>query len=122
MKKSIILLSFSLLILACGQKEGESAQKKFSSTNLEELQKEKASYTSQIKNLTQDLEKINTAIEKLTGGEKRTLVTALKAEAQVFNHIIEVQANIKTRQNLQLVPEFGGRLEQILVLEGQDVK
>ena len=122
MKKSIILLSFSLLFLACGQKEGESAQKKFSSTNLEELQKEKASYTSQIKNLTQDLEKINTAIEKLTGGEKRTLVTALQAEAQVFNHIIEVQANIKTRQNLQLVPEFGGRLEQILVVEGQDVK
>ena len=78
MKKSIILLSFSLLFLACGQKEGESAQKKFSSTNLEELQKEKASYASQIKNLTQDLEKINTAIEKLTGGEKRTLVTALK--------------------------------------------
>ena len=50
------------------------------------------------------------------------MVTALQAEAQVFNHIIEVQANIKTRQNLQLVPEFGGRLEQILVVEGQDVK
>ena len=58
----------------------------------------------------------------MSGSQKRVLVTAIEIKPQIFNHTIEIQANIKTRQNLQLFPEFGGRLNQILVKEGQEVK
>ena len=58
----------------------------------------------------------------MSGGQKRVLVTALEIKPQIFNHTIEIQANIKTRKNLQLFPEFGGMLNQILVKEGQEVK
>jgi RND family efflux transporter MFP subunit len=58
----------------------------------------------------------------LTVNEKIVLVTANPVKAVNFEHAIEVQANIKTRQNLQLYPEFGGKLERINVKEGQAVK
>jgi len=47
------------------------------------------------------------------------LVTAFPLQAVDFKHTIEVQANIKTRQNLDLYPEFGGKLDRIYVKEGQ---
>ncbi len=122
MKKSMIILSFSLLLLACSQEKGGTNSVNQATTNLEELQNKKASYTSQISALNQELKQVNEAILSLTGDEKRTLVTAFQAESKVFNHTVEVQANIKTRQNLLLSPEFSGRLEQILVVEGQNVK
>ena len=123
MKKTIISLSFSLLLMACGQ-ETEKAVSSITVNKgtLDELQIQKANYTLQIKELTLALDSLNLKLEKMSGGQKRVLVTALEIKSQIFNHTIEIQANIKTRQNLQLFPEFGGRLNQILVKEGQEVK
>ena len=123
MKKTIISLSFSLLLMACGQ-ETEKAVSSITVNKgtLDELQIQKANYTLQIKELTLALDSLNQKLEKMSGGQKRVLVTALEIKPQIFNHTIEIQANIKTRQNLQLFPEFGGRLNQILVKEGQEVK
>jgi RND family efflux transporter MFP subunit len=123
MKKTIISLSFSLLLMACGQ-ETEKAVSSITVNKgtLDELQIQKVNYTLQIKELTLALDSLNQKLEKMSGGQKRVLVTALEIKSQIFNHTIEIQANIKTRQNLQLFPEFGGRLNQILVKEGQEVK
>ena len=123
MKKTIISVSFSLFLLACGQETEKVAS---SITNnkgtLDELEIQKANYTRQIKGLTLALDSLNQKLEKMSGGQKRVLVTTLEIKPQIFNHTIEIQANIKTRQNLQLYPEFGGRLNQILVKEGQEVE
>ena len=122
MKNSIIPFSLSLLLLACGQNKEEIKKVNPTPSNLEELMLQKRNYTVQINSLNQELKEVDEAIKSLTGTEKRTLVTAFQAAAKVFNHTVDVQANIKTRQNLLLAPEFGGRLEQILVQEGQEVK
>ncbi|MGI9540989.1 MAG: efflux RND transporter periplasmic adaptor subunit [Flavobacteriaceae bacterium] len=122
MKNSIITFSLSLLLLACGQNKEEIKTVNQTPSNLEELMLQKRNYTAQINSLNQELKEVDEAIKSLTGTEKRTLVTAFQAATKVFNHTVDVQANIKTRQNLLLAPEFGGRLEQILVQEGQEVK
>ena len=123
MKKTIISLSFSLLLVACSQETEKAASSiTANKVTLDELQIQKANYTRQIKGLTLALDSLNQKLEKMSGGQKRALVTTLKIKPQIFNHTIEIQANIKTRQNLQLFPEFGGRLNQILVKEGQEVK
>jgi len=123
MKKTIISLSFSLLLMACSQEtEKASSSITANKVTLDELQIQKANYTRQIKGLTLALDSLNQRLEKISGGQKRVLVTALEIKPQIFNHTIEIQANIKTRQNLQLFPEFGGRLNQILVKEGQEVE
>ena len=123
MKKTIISLSFSLLFMACSQETEKAASSiTANKVTLDELQIQKANYTRQIKGLTLALDSLNQRLEKISGGQKRVLVTALEIKPQIFNHTIEIQANIKTRQNLQLFPEFGGRLNQILVKEGQEVE
>lgn len=122
MKKLIFTLSFCILVFGCIEGNGEMQQANSSSNNLEELQKEKVNYTNQINNLNQELKLVNDKIKFLTGEEKRTLVTAYQIATSSFNHTVEVQANIKTRQNLLMTPEFSGPLEKILVLEGQQVK
>ena len=123
MKKTIISLSFSLLLMACGQ-ETEKAVSSITVNKgtLDELQIQKTIYTRQINELSLALDSLNQKLEKISGSQKRVLVTAIEIKPQIFNHTIEIQANIKTRQNLQLFPEFGGRLNQILVKEGQEVK
>lgn len=116
MKKTIISVSFSLFLLACGQETEKVASSiTANKVTLDELEIQKANYTRQIKGLTLALDSLNQKLEKMSGGQKRVLVTTLEIKPQIFNHTIEIQANIKTRQNLQLFPEFGGRLNQILV-------
>ena len=123
MKKSVYLLGLILAFVSCAQETPEASNSTaIENSNLEELNAQKTSYTQQIEELTSKLETVNTAIAALGGSEKRALITAFATETSLFEHNIEVQANIKTRQNVLMYPEFTGRLIKLYVSEGQSVK
>ena len=123
MKKIIYTLSLSLLFITCSQQSTESSDKSLVEDNdLAELITKRTYYTKQINDLSLELENINSAIDALGGTEKRQLITAFKSKKQPFEHQLEVQANIKTRQNVLIYPEFAGRLIKLKVEEGQKVK
>jgi RND family efflux transporter MFP subunit len=123
MKKIIYTLGISFLLINCSQEMVDTSNTNgVEGINLEELNTQKANYTQQINDLKLELEKINSAIDALGSSEKRTLITAFITETQSFEHQIEIQANIKTRQNVLIYPEFAGRLITLKVVEGQNVK
>ena len=123
MKKSVYLLGLILAFVSCAQETPEASNSTaIENSSLEELNAQKTSYTQQIEELTSKLETVNTAIAALGGSEKRALITAFTTETSLFEHNIEVQANIKTRQNVLMYPEFAGRLIKLYVAEGQSVK
>ena len=123
MKKIIYPLSLILLFITCSQQSTESSDKSLVEDNdLAELISKRTYYTKQINDLSLELENINSAIDALGGTEKRQLITAFKSKKQPFEHQLEVQANIKTRQNVLIYPEFAGRLIKLNVEEGQKVK
>ena len=123
MKKIIYTLGISFLLISCSQEMADTSNTNgVEGVNLEELNTQKANYTQQINDLKLKLEKINNAIDALGSSEKRTLITAFITETQSFEHQIEIQANIKTRQNVLIYPEFAGRLITLKVVEGQNVK
>ena len=123
MKKIISPLSLILLFITCSQQSTESSDKSLVEDNdLAELITKRTYYTKQINDLSLELENINSAIDALGGTEKRQLITAFKSKKQPFEHQLEVQANIKTRQNVLIYPEFAGRLIKLKVEEGQKVK
>ena len=123
MKKIIYPLSLILLFITCSQQSTESSDKNLVEDNdLAELISKRTYYTKQINDLSLELENINSAINALSGTEKRQLITAFKSKTQPFEHQLEVQANIKTRQNVLIYPEFAGRLIKLNVEEGQKVK
>ena len=123
MKKIIYTLGISFLLINCSQEMVDTSNTNgVEGINLEELNIQKANYTQQINDLKLELKKINSAIDALGSSEKRTLITAFITETQSFEHQIEIQANIKTRQNVLIYPEFAGRLITLKVVEGQNVK
>ncbi|OUW34697.1 MAG: hypothetical protein CBD39_03045 [Flavobacteriaceae bacterium TMED179] len=124
MKKSISLVGLFLLLLGCLQETaGPSETFNLENKSLEDLKTQKANVSIQVSDLNLKLDQINMAIRELEGDrEKRVLITAFSTKTEPFEHLIEVQANIKTRQNVLLYPEFAGRLVQIHVKEGQNVK
>src|SRR6056300_1087474 len=123
MKKSFYFLGLALALAGCSQETSESSETIATDNNsLEELNAQKAIYTQQIDSLSLKLETVNSAIASLGGSEKRALITAFDAKTTLFEHNIEVQANIKTRQNVMMYPEFAGRLIKLYVAEGQSVK
>ena len=123
MKKIISTLSLILLFITCSQQSTESSDKSLVEDNdLAELITKRTYYTKQINDLSLELENINSAIDALGGTEKRQLITAFKSKKQPFEHQLEVQANIKTRQNVLIYPEFAGRLIKLKVEQGQKVK
>ena len=123
MKKIIYTLGISFLLINCSQEMVDTSNTNgVEGINLEELNIQKANYTQQINDLKLELKKINSAIDALGSSEQRTLITAFITETQSFEHQIEIQANIKTRQNVLVYPEFAGRLITLKVVEGQNVK
>ncbi len=123
MKKIICLFCTLIILISCNPEKSEITIKDSQSNNsISDLNAKKAEYSKKINELNLELDKINEAIKSLGEGEKRTLITAFEVKKQPFEHEIEVQANIKTRQNVLIFPEFSGRLIEIKVTEGQKVK
>ena len=123
MKKIIYTLGISFLLINCSQEMVDTSNTNgVEGINLEELNIQKANYTQQINDLKLELEKINSAIDALGSSEKRTLITAFITEKQSFEHQIEIQANIRTRQHELRYPEFSGRVIGLGGVEGKKKK
>jgi RND family efflux transporter MFP subunit len=69
-----------------------------------------------------ELSQINAAIANLDPSEKLALISMFEVKPENFDHYLEIQANIKTRQNVLLYPEYNGTLKRVYVAEGQKVK
>ncbi len=122
MKKIIYTLCFSSLLAACSGDRSVSATDLIASKDLEGLKALKDEKTKNLNTLKLELNQINTAILDLDPSEKLPLVSAIEVQPENFDHFVEIQANIKTRQNVLLYPEFNGILKKIYVQEGQKVK
>jgi len=123
MKNFLPFVILTLVFSSCAHSESEGTTTfTIENISLEELNAKKLEYSQQLNELNLKLEEVNNAIETLRGSEKRILITAFETKTELFEHAVEVQANIKTRQNVLIYPEFAGRLLKLNVKEGQEVK
>ena len=123
MKKIICLYCTFIILISCNPGKSEIKTTDSQANNsISDLNAKKAEYSKKIDQLNLELDKINEAIKSLGGEEKRSLITAFEVRKQPFEHEIEVQANIRTRQNVLIFPEFSGRLIELKAAEGQRVK
>ncbi|WP_299212858.1 efflux RND transporter periplasmic adaptor subunit [uncultured Dokdonia sp.] len=122
MKKLLSILTIATLIASCGgDKNAPSVESIIEKGNLEELKTKKDELKNEITTLNAQITEINTFLKKNDTLNKGTLVTALTIKDTLFNHFIEVQGNIETKQNLVIYPEFQGTLSKVFVKEGQRV-
>lgn len=121
MKKTLYFLS-ALLLIACGKSSETSLETILASNDLESIRNKKSELTSKQQALDEQITQLSKAIAKLDPSLKIPLVTSLTVASTKFDHYIELQGNVKTKENLTLTPEYNGILENIYVKEGQYVR
>ena len=122
MKKIIYSLCLTSIFLACSGDQAASTQDLIASKNLKGLKTQKEKKLKSLNALKLELNQINTAISDLDPSEKLALISMFEVKPENFEHYIDIQANIKTRQNVLLYPEYNGTLKRVYVAEGQKVK
>ena len=110
--KKVVLIATSLLLIACGEKSTDDLIK---DKNITELKNRKATIQA-------ELEKIDAALLKGNKApESEALVSVVTVKDTVFNHYLEIQGNVNTKENILVQPEFSGTLTTLNVKAGQRV-
>ena len=120
--KKIYTLLLIIIISGCNSSRNASIESLIESGDLEELKKRKKEYVDAMNTMKVELNDINNGISLLDENERLTLVSKYEIQQTIFNTYIEAQANLKTRKNVLILPEFQGTLEKVFVSEGQKVK
>lgn len=110
-----------LLFAACGEKSTD-LNTLVKAGDLKQLRALKQQETTQLNATKSRLTAIDKAIAQLDENKGLSLITSFVAETENFDHFITVQADMKTRKNVAIFPEFAGRLLRFYVKEGQQVK
>lgn len=116
MKKYITLVLATTLLVACGKKEDASGNidALIEAKNAKELQLKKAA-------LQADINKIDAALTEMNVKVDEALVSVQAVKDTVFNHYLEVQGNVDTKENILIQPEFSGTLVSLNAKAGQRV-
>ena len=122
MKKTYIILASTILLTSCGGQKEQTVEAVISTGNLIEIRAKKAVIETKQQVIASQLDSLNTAISRLDTIKKLPLVTTLTTKTTAFNHYLELQGNVSTKQNILVYPEMPGILESVLVKEGASVK
>lgn len=121
MKRLFITLFVASLLVACGGEKEQSIDEIIGSGNLEAITAKKGEIITQQTLLAEQLAKLENKIAMLDTNKKIPLVTSLVVVEAVFDHFIELQGNVTTKNMLVLYPEYAGILSNVYVKEGQKV-
>ena len=115
MKKIFLLTVLSTLIFSCEKKEDTTnIDTLVSSKNLAAIKAKRAELQTQIA-------KLDDAISALDIKKEEALVSVLTVKDTIFNHALEVQGNVETKENIIIYPQFSGILNTLNVIAGQKV-
>jgi RND family efflux transporter MFP subunit len=114
------LLIATLFLVSCGEKK-ETIETVLATKNVEKIRAKKAALDKEQIALGKQIKRLNDTIAKLDPSEKIPLITTFVAQKDIFNHYLELQGNVKTKQNVLIYPEVAGLLEKVYVKEGQKV-
>ena len=122
MKKIIHTLYIITFAIGCSGDRSITTSDLIRAKDINGLKTQKEQKLKILNALKAELNQINDAISDLDPSEKLALISMFEVKPENFDHYVEIQANVKTRQNVLLYPEYSGTLKKIYVEEGQEVK
>jgi RND family efflux transporter MFP subunit len=120
MKNIFLLLTLAILTISCGG-DSKSITATIENKDLKKIREKRNEPITEQATIAGKLKIIDAAISKLDTIKKYPLVTAFQVKTINFNHFLELQGSVATKQNLILYPEFSGLLTKVYVKEGQKV-
>lgn len=122
MKKYIFLITASIIVTACGNKEEKSFEKALESNDLSKIRAKRTELVAQQESINSKIKELDIKISALDTVKKIPLITAIQVEQRIFEHQLELQGNITTQQVITLYPEYSGILTEVYVDEGDKVQ
>ena len=116
MKKLLLIALLSSVIFSCGKKEDNtSVDALIASKDLVSIKAKRVA-------LQTEITKLDDAIAVLDlKKQDEALVSIVTVKDTVFNHYLEIQGNVNTKENLIIYPQFSGTLNSVNVISGQKV-
>jgi RND family efflux transporter MFP subunit len=115
MKKIAILTILSFVLFACGNKENnQSIEKLIETKNINALNEKKTA-------LQAEIAKIEAGLATLDVKKEEALVTVTTIKDTIFNHYLDIQGSVDTKENILIQPEFSGTLISLTVKAGDRV-
>lgn len=119
MKKIIALFITTMTLFSCGG--DESVEGVIAQGNLDAIRVKKNEITEQQKLIESQIQSLDSAIAVLGNEEKFPLVNTITTKREIFNHFLELQGDVSTKQNVLIYPEMAGTLQKVYVKEGDRV-
>lgn len=121
MKYITLTIISAIVLTSCGGNKNKSVEDIIATQDLEQIRQKKTELDAAAQEISEKLKQLEKEIKTLDPQEKIPLITTFKAEEAIFNHFVELQGDVDTKQNLVIYPEFSGVLTQVYVKEGQRV-
>ena len=122
MKNTYLLIIITVFLNSCSNKKEPSLEEILATNDVELLKSRKSEIDAKLEELSLDLNQLNNKLNVLNKDRSTPLITTITTSEQQFNHFIELQGNVKTKQNVLVYPEMPGILNKVYVKEGQKVK
>ncbi|PXX21576.1 efflux RND transporter periplasmic adaptor subunit [Arenibacter sp. ARW7G5Y1] len=121
MNKIFQIFVLGTLLVSCGNDNQQTVDDLISAADLNALRAKKSELFEQQKVLENEMKKLDSVIGSMSGNENLPLVTTVIANTQKFDHYLDLQGDVKTKQNVLIYPEMQGVLQRVYVKEGQQV-
>ena len=121
MKNIYLLILITVFLNSCSNKKKLSLEEVLVTNDVELLKSRKSEIDAKLEELSLDLDQLNNKLSILNKDRNTPLITTITTSEQKFNHFIELQGNVKTKQNVLVYPEMPGILNKVYVKEGQKV-
>lgn len=121
MKNLLSLTLLTFLLISCGDNKEQSIEDIIATDNLEAIRQKRATIVTQQQEINNKIKQLDDKISELDKSKKIPLITTFTVQQEVFNHYLELQGNVQTKQNLVIYPEIPGILQRVYVKEGQRV-
>ncbi len=122
MKYATFLLLTALIYISCGDAKQTSVEDVIAQGDLMAIRTKRGEISTQQKALDKQLKLLDSTIASLDTDENLPLVTTIEAQKENFNHYLELQGDVMTKQNVLIYPEMAGTLVKVYVKEGQQVQ
>lgn len=113
--KITLLVAITFFVMSCGNKDNNlTIDQLIAAKNSKELQAKKSQIQA-------DLAKIEAALATLNVKKEEALVSVMTLKDTLFNHYLDIQGSVNTKENMLIQPEIPGTLIALNVKAGQRV-
>lgn len=122
MKHIFSLFIVTILLVSCGgEKKKNSVEKILESNDLNSIRTKRAELVGEQDVIHGKIKLLDQKIAEIDTVNHVPLITTITAKEEVFNHVLEIQGNVTTKNLLVITPEYSGILTAVNVTEGQKV-